>query len=90
MVAEGEDETWWRITDLAEMEDGRLVEAGITPPLRVFTRCEEDGRIRRPVERRAVQLRADERQGYFIELVVEQFGRAVEWAPDNAVPHSVK
>ena len=79
VLADGNGEAWWRISDLAEMPDGRLVEAGITPPLRVFSRCEPDGRIRRPVVRRAVQLTAGERQGYFVELLVEQFGRATPW-----------
>ena len=90
VLADGAAEAWWRITDLAEMEDGRFVEAGFAISLRVFTRCEADGRVRRPPARRATQLGADERRGYFVEFVVEQFERAAAWRPGGGVSSPIK
>jgi hypothetical protein len=78
LTADGE---LWRIADLVVLSDGRVMEAGFGPPLRIFTRCEEDGRIRQPIDRRAVQLGAEERRGYVVELLVEQLERASTWAP---------
>jgi hypothetical protein len=81
LTADGE---LWRIADLVVLSDGRVMEAGFGPPLRVFSRCEEDGRIRRPLDRRAVQLGAEERRGYFVELLVEQLHRATTWPPSTS------
>lgn len=49
-------EAWWRVTDRALLSDGRMVSHGFGPPRRIVTRCEPDGRVRQPVDRRAVQL----------------------------------
>lgn len=62
--------------------DGRVIQSAANGG----RRCSEgEGQVRRPIDRRAVQLGAEERRGYFVELLVEQLARAVEWAPRERV-----
>ena len=73
----------WRVSDF-EMREGRVVEpAPLTrrPPFRVFTRCEASGRVRHPIERRALQLEPHDEPQLLAEPLAAQFERAAPWTP---------